>query len=116
CLFAPRLAQSQGTDTTGVMGTSVVTAVGADAMAGPVINGTKVPSDRPPVDREIAVMGMIPAGDYRMFSATVRCNAWTVGVEYDRDGWGHLLGLRIDYVAEVIPVLILSEPAKSDFW
>jgi hypothetical protein len=61
-------------------------------------------------------MGMIPDGDYRVFSATVRCNAWTVGLEYDRHSWGHLLKSQVDYVVEVIPVLLLSEPAISDFW
>jgi hypothetical protein len=68
-----------------------------------------------PVESEIAVMGMIPDGDYRLFSATVRCTAWTVGVEYDRQ-WGHFFKARFDYVAEVLPFVLLSQPAKSDFW
>ncbi len=72
--------------------------------------------EKQPVRSEIAVMGMIPDGDYRLFSATVRCNAWTVAVEYDRHSWGHFMGSQMDYVVEVIPVLILSEPAVSDFW
>lgn len=74
------------------------------------------PKKRQSPEQEIAVMGMVPDGDYRLFSATVRCNAWTVGVEYDRHSWGHLLGSQMDYVAEVIPFVLLSEPAKSDFW
>jgi hypothetical protein len=69
-----------------------------------------------PVASEIAVTGMVPYGDYRLYSATVRCNAWTVGVEYDRHSWGYFLKSQFDYVAEVIPVLILSQPAVSDFW
>jgi len=69
-----------------------------------------------PVESEIAVTGMVPYGDYRLYSATVRCNAWTVGVEYDRHSWGHFMKSQFDYVVEVIPLLILSEPAKSDFW
>jgi len=60
-------------------------------------------------------MGMIPDGDYRLFSATVRCTAWTAGVEYDRQ-WGHFLKARFDYVAEVLPFVLLSQPAVSDFW
>jgi hypothetical protein len=74
------------------------------------------PSGKQPVESEISVTGMIPDGDYRVISATVRCNVWTVGVEYDRHSWGHLLKSQLDYVVEVIPLLILSEPAKSDFW
>ena len=65
---------------------------------------------------EIAVTSMVPYGDYRLYSATVRCNAWTVGVEYDRHSWGHFLKSQLDYVVEVIPILILSQPAVSDFW
>lgn len=66
-------------------------------------------------ESEIAVTGMIPDGDYRLFSATVRCRAWTIGVEYDRE-IGHLLGARLDYSSEVIPMMILSQPAVSDYW
>lgn len=88
----------------------------ADTTAEAVMVVPSQPPEKPPVEREIAVMGMIPAGDYRMFSATIRCNAWTMAVEYDRDAWGHFLHSRIDYMAEIQPVLILSEPAKSDFW
>ncbi|MGC2164102.1 MAG: acyloxyacyl hydrolase [Silvibacterium sp.] len=61
-------------------------------------------------------MGMIPDGDYRLFSATVRCYAWTLGVEYDRHSWGHFLKSQMDYVAEVLPYVRLSQPAVSDFW
>jgi Lipid A 3-O-deacylase (PagL) len=74
------------------------------------------PRIKRPVESEIAVTTMIPDGDYRLFSATVRCKAWTVGVEYDRHSWGHLLKSQVDYVVEVIPIMILSQPASSDFW
>lgn len=95
---APRIPL--GTDSSAVVGTGV---------------RRTHPDGRPP-EQEFAVTGMIPYGDYRMFSATVRCNAWTVGVEYDRHSLGYFLGARVDYVAEVIPFVLLSEPAKSDFW
>jgi hypothetical protein len=61
-------------------------------------------------------MSMAPDGNIRMWSATLRCRAWTVAVEYDRHSWGHLLKSRLDYAAEITPVVILSQPAKSDFW
>ena len=82
---------------------------------GAVIIPKTIP-EKQPVRSEIAVMGMIPDGDYRLFSATVRCNAWTVGVEYDRHSWGHFMKSQMDYVVEFIPVVVLSEPAESDFW
>ena len=66
-------------------------------------------------DGEIAVMGMIPDGDYRLFAATVRCHVWNIAVEYDRR-WGHVGKIRLDYVAEIAPFTLLSQPAVADFW
>jgi hypothetical protein len=77
--------------------------------------GLGAPAPRRPVEQEISVMGMIPDGDYRLISTTIRCDAWTLSVEYDRR-WGKLLRAQMDYAAEVIPFALLSEPAKSDFW
>ena len=68
------------------------------------------------VASEISVTGMVSYGNYRIFGAAPRCNIWTTGVEYDRNSWGHFLKAQIDYVAEVLPVVILSEPASADFW
>jgi hypothetical protein len=115
-LFAPGLARSQEAKTKAVRNTPLVTTTAADTSPETVLPVTPKPSGRQPVESEIAVTGMFPAGDYRLYSATVRCNAWTVGVEYDRHSWGHFLKSQFDYVVEVIPVLILSEPAKADFW
>ena len=106
CLLPPQFAHSQETE--------MPLEASPPAKTDSVI--VKKLPDKPPVESEIAVTGMAPMGDYRLFSATVRCNAWTVAVEYDRHSFGRLLGAQFDYVAEVIPVLILSEPAKSDFW
>ena len=80
CVAGPQLARSQETEIPQTTKAPVEMSPPADASAG----ATKKLPDRPQVASEIAVTGMIPAGDYRMFSATVRCNAWTVGVEYDR--------------------------------
>jgi hypothetical protein len=74
------------------------------------------PSYKRPVESEIAVTMMIPDGDYRLISTTDRCRAWTAGVEYDRHSWGHLLRSQFDYVVEVLPFVLLSQPAVSDFW
>jgi hypothetical protein len=110
-LLSPQLAHAQQLDSALVPENPLANTAAESIMVVP-----RQPTEKPPVDREISVMDMVPFGDYRMFSATVRCNAWTVGVEYDRDAWGHFLYSRIDYVAEIQPVLILNEPAKSDFW
>ncbi len=129
-LFAVPQTHSQETNTQGVTNTPLLTNTSGptntstatnnsakiDALATDAVIVPKPVPEKQPVRSEIAVMGMIPDGDYRMFSATVRCDAWTVSVEYDRHSWGHLMGAQWDYVVEVIPVLILSEPAASDFW
>ena len=38
------------------------------------------------------------------------------GVEYDRHSWGRFIGARMDYAAEIVPVVILRQPAKTDVW
>jgi lipid A 3-O-deacylase PagL len=106
CLVAPQVALAQEMENAAVA--NIPTESG--------IVPTKQTHEKRPVESELAVTTMIPDGDYRMFSATDRCNAWTAGVEYDRHSWGHLLKSQVDYVVEVIPIMILSQPAVSDFW
>lgn len=65
---------------------------------------------------EISPFTMISYGNYRVFGAAARCNAYTAGVEFDRNSWGHHLKARIDYVMEVQPLVLFSEPAVADFW
>jgi hypothetical protein len=119
CLAAPQLAVSQAIETTATPNNTLamnVATTETDAPAQVTIGTARKPRDRPLVESEIAVTGMVPFGDVRMYSATVRCNAWTIAVEYDRHSFGHLLGARVDYVAEMIPFMLLSQPAVSDFW
>jgi hypothetical protein len=111
-LLLPPLASSQVTNASPGNNNMMET----DTPAGMDSGVIKTPPVKQPVASEIAVTAMVPYGDYRLYSATVRCDAWTVGVEYDRHSWGHFMKSQFDYVVEVIPVLILSEPAKSDFW
>ena len=111
CLFfATQVAVSQETVVTSTSRETTIAAESDVAITKPP------PPIKQPVESEISVTTMIPDGDYRVFSATVRCKAWTVGVEYDRHSWGHLLKSQVDYVVEVIPIVILSQPAVSDFW
>jgi Lipid A 3-O-deacylase (PagL) len=107
CLFGSQAVQSQRIENSSV--TSELPAADSVVIPRPI-------PDKRPVESEISVMAMIPDGDYRLFSATVRCNAWTIGVEYDRHSWGHLLKSQLDYVVEVLPIVLLSQPAVSDFW
>jgi hypothetical protein len=95
-LVGPLLAYSQEKE---LPETPQETSAMAEARSGVTVS----PPGKLPVESDIAVRGMIPDGDYRLFSATVRCYAWAVGVEHDRHSWGHFLDVRIDYVAEVLP-------------
>ena len=116
CLLGSQTARSQETDTLVVTNFSTANEIVETGSPLAIDAGVTAPPLKLPVESEISVMGMVPYGDYRLFSATVRCNAWTVGVEYDRHSWGHFLGSQMDYVAEVIPLVFLSQPATSDFW
>ena len=89
---------------------------GADTPAETKAVITKKPSGKPPVESEIAMAGMVTYGNYRVFGAAPRANIWAAGLEYDRHSWGHFLKAQIDYVVEILPFVILSEPAKADFW
>lgn len=106
CLLPPQFSYPQQAEIAAVSSTSPSAAI-------------QLPKNIPlkrPVASEISVMGMVPDGDYQLFSATVRCTAWTVGLEYDRNSWGHLFGAQFDYVAEIFPFVLLSQPAVSDYW
>jgi hypothetical protein len=89
--------------------------LGTDA-ASTVPAGKKSAGDKAPVEQEITVEGMVSYGDYRIFGATARCDVWTAGVEYDRHMFGRHLKAQIDYVAEVLPFVLLSQPVSADYW
>jgi hypothetical protein len=55
-------------------------------------------------------------GNYRAFGSAEGVKLNTAGVEYDREVWPHVLGARVDYVAEVLPVVMLSQWSKTDTW
>lgn len=68
------------------------------------------------VASEITTQTMVSYGDWRILAGGHDCKLYTAGFEYDRNSWGHLLWARWDYSGEVLPVVILNEPAKSDIW
>ncbi|HEX7159224.1 MAG TPA: acyloxyacyl hydrolase [Edaphobacter sp.] len=116
-LLATHFASSQMTDAPAFPSVSSTTSgVADDALAKGVIATPKQTPRSHPAESEISVMGMLPDGDYRMFSATVRCKAWTVGVEYDHPFPRTFLKARADYATEILPFVLLSQPAVSDFW
>lgn len=112
CLLAPPLAHTQETQAGSATNSPPVTNTTAETKS--VV--TKRTPDKEPVESEIATTSMVSYGSYKLFGAAVRCNLWTAGVEYDRHIWGYHLKSRMDYVVEVLPFVLLSEPASADKW
>ena len=77
---------------------------------------TKKTHEKKDEQRELALTGLISYGDHKLFGAAVRCNIWLAGVEYDRHIWKYFLKARVDYVVEVLPFVLLSEPVSADVW
>ncbi len=75
------------------------------------------PVESQPVKSELVFEDLGSIGHYHLFtSAKVRAGFHAGGLEYDRNTWGRFLGARMDYVAEVLPVAVLTEPTQSDVW
>jgi hypothetical protein len=77
---------------------------------------TKSSAANLPVESEITETNMIGYGSRKIFGAAERCNLWAAGVEYDRHIWGYFLKSRMDYVAEFLPFVLLSQPTSTDIW
>jgi len=71
-----------------------------------------LPRTAPPC--EIAFEGLNSFGHFHVFAYTWWSYLHVGGVEYDRNSWGRFIGARLDYVAEVLPVVILQQPSKTD--
>ncbi len=69
-----------------------------------------------PVESEIIVEGLASYGNYKIFASGTDCKLYTAGFEYDRHSWGRFLGARMDYVAEILPLVLLKKPDVTDFW
>ena len=70
-----------------------------------------------PVKSELVFEDLGSIGHYHLFtSSTVKAGFHASGLEYDRNSWGQFLGARMDYVAEVLPVAVLTQPTESDVW
>jgi hypothetical protein len=71
--------------------------------------------ERRPVKSELVFEDLGSIGHYHLFTSSgVRGGFDAGGLEYDRNSWGQFLGARMDYVAEILPVAVLTQPAKSD--
>ena len=87
----------------------------SDILAAPLVTATEHPS-KPPAASEITVEGLVSYGNYHIFASGEDCKLYDIGIEYDRHTWGHLLGSRVDYVAEFMPMVLLNQPKEMDIW
>jgi hypothetical protein len=69
-----------------------------------------------PVESELIVEGLASFGNYKLFATDYWEKLYTGGVEYDRHSWGTFLGAQMDYVAEILPLTLLRQPANPGLW
>lgn len=87
----------------------------ADSVETNVVTSRPSPPKRPPA-QDIAVEGGGSFGHYRIFAGGSDSKQYIGGVEYDRNSWGTFLKARMDYSAELLPIMRLNEPATTDIW
>ena len=103
CFAAPHLALAQ------------IASPAADLLVTPLVSTSNHPAKLPPAS-EITVEGLVSYGNYRIFASGEDCKIYDVGIEYDRHSWGHFLKARVDYVAEVLPMVLLNQPKVMNIW
>jgi hypothetical protein len=69
-----------------------------------------------PMKQEIVIEGLVSYGNYKIFASGYDEKLFTAGVEYDRHCWGHFLGSEMDYVAEVLPFVLLDKPLNTNVY
>ena len=77
---------------------------------------TAHPPARQPVESDLTIEGLVSYGHYKIFASGSGTELYLAGVEYDRHSWGRFLGARMDYVAELLPVVLLYAPLTQDIW
>jgi hypothetical protein len=110
CLALPQPASAQN-----ALPVADVFAAPADMLAAPLVTATDHPP-KPRPESEITVEGLVSYGNYHIFASGENCKLYDVGIEYDRHYWGHLFKARVDYVAEVMPMVLLNQPTVMDIW
>jgi Lipid A 3-O-deacylase (PagL) len=84
--------------------------IGMEASAG----DEPKPKQRPA--QEVIVEGLMSYGNYKIFASGYDEKLFTAGVEYDRHSWGYFLKAQVDYVAEILPFVLLDKPLKTDIY
>jgi opacity protein-like surface antigen len=69
-------------------------------------------SNPSPVESEISFVGGGSLGHVNLFAYADQRQLDLFGVQYARHSWGSLVTARVDYIAEVLPVVLLNEPKE----
>jgi len=89
--------------------------VWAPRLASPANEATRLSSTpSPPPEAEVAFEYEGSFGHSHIEAGTWWSYLHVAGIEYDRHTWGKFVGARMDYVAEVLPITILRQPAVED--
>ena len=72
--------------------------------------------ERTPVESELQFEDLNSFGHFHIFANSWWSYLHVAGVEYDRHSWGKFIGARMDYVAEILPVVIFKQPSQTDVW
>ena len=102
---SPGLPRFMGRISTGVVWTPVLRSA---------VQGTSSHSEPPETD--VVAEDENSFGHWHIFAYTWWSYFHVAGVEYDRNSWGRFLGARMDYVGEILPVVILEQPSEADQW
>ncbi len=87
----------------------------------PRLGSEIVPRSRPaavrrPVESELVFETLNSFGHIHLFSDIWFSYLNLVAVEYDRHSWGRIIGADVDYSAELMPIVILRQPNKTDVY
>jgi hypothetical protein len=73
-------------------------------------------STRTPVESEVIFEGLQSFGHFNIFTSPGSSYFSAVSIEYDRHSWGKFLGARLDYSADIMPIIILNQPSVTNEW
>ncbi len=71
-------------------------------------------STRTPVESEIIFEGLQSFGHFKIFAGPGDSYFSAGAIEYDRHSWGRFIGARLDYSADIMPIIFLSQRSITD--
>ncbi len=72
--------------------------------------------DHQPVESDLVYEAFNSFGHFHIFADSWWAELHTAGLEYDRNSWGRFIGARMDYSADILPVVILTQGSQTSAW